>query len=175
MERAARKRSAKPGRMAASGLPIGMPLTSPSGFARARRSRSSIRLKLSPVSSRLVRRSTHFGINNSFPQGKGLREGVMGAYLDRRAGPGVRLRGDQRYNDRSTPESRQLVWTPKSAAPARTGYPPMSTAAWQPGCWGQRASFSWPELGLSPRGRLRRIRSIRNISPAGCAYRSRRC
>src|SRR5258707_688543 len=55
MERAARKRSAKPGRMAASGLPIGMPLTLPSGFARARRSLSSIRFKLSPVSSRLLR------------------------------------------------------------------------------------------------------------------------
>src|SRR5258708_17325765 len=56
MERATRKRSAKPGRMAASGLPIGTPLTLPSGFARARRSRSSIRLKLSPVSSRLLGR-----------------------------------------------------------------------------------------------------------------------
>jgi len=45
---------AKPGRMAASGLPIGMPLTLPSGLARARRSRSSIRPKL-PASSRLIR------------------------------------------------------------------------------------------------------------------------
>src|SRR6266436_9566516 len=60
MERATRKRSAKPGRMAASGLPIGMPLTLPSGFARARRLRSSMRLKLSPVSSRLIGRVDAF-------------------------------------------------------------------------------------------------------------------
>jgi hypothetical protein len=47
-----RKRSAKPSRMAASGLPIGMPLTLPSEFARARRLRSSTRLEPSPVNSR---------------------------------------------------------------------------------------------------------------------------
>src|SRR5260221_4701358 len=55
MERATRKRSAKPGRMAASGLPIGMPLILPSGFARARRLRSSMRLEPYRVNSRLVR------------------------------------------------------------------------------------------------------------------------
>jgi hypothetical protein len=55
MERATLKRSAKPARMAASGLPIGMHLTLPSGFVEARRSRSSISLKLSPVSNRLIR------------------------------------------------------------------------------------------------------------------------
>jgi hypothetical protein len=52
-------RSAKPGRMAAFGLPIGMLLTLPSGFAGARRSRSSIRLELSPVSSRSSDQSSH--------------------------------------------------------------------------------------------------------------------
>src|SRR5712672_3875702 len=60
MERATRKRSAKPGRMAASGLPIGMPLTLPSGFARARRLRSSITHKLCRVGSRLIRRVDAF-------------------------------------------------------------------------------------------------------------------
>src|SRR5882762_3018330 len=53
MARPVRKRSAKPSHMAASGLPTGTPLTLPSEFAKACRSCSSIRLKLSPVSSRL--------------------------------------------------------------------------------------------------------------------------
>src|SRR5215469_5563129 len=52
-ERLGRNRLAKPNRMAASGLPIGMPLTSPSIFARACRSRFS-RLRFSAEGGKIV-------------------------------------------------------------------------------------------------------------------------
>src|SRR5262245_33529265 len=55
-----RKRSAKPSRTAAFGLPIGMPLTLPSGFGGAHRSHSSTRP--SPVNSGLLEdRAQTFG------------------------------------------------------------------------------------------------------------------
>jgi hypothetical protein len=54
MEHPVRKRSVKPSRTAASGLPIGMPWTLPSEFARAHQSRSLMRLKPSLVNSHLL-------------------------------------------------------------------------------------------------------------------------